>query len=189
MEIVKPNKVGIQKAVKMLKAGGVVVYPTDTAYALGGFFNSPSVTKKILRIKQRVDRKFTLIASSQKQAEKFFSLSPLSKKIATQYWPGPLSLVVSKRFAIRVPDYRVARMLARYAGKPLIATSANISGSKTLYDSKAIIRQFVNKKNKPDLLIDAGRLPKRKTSTVVRINAKKITVIRPGAVTVKLLTS
>lgn len=189
MRVVKPDAKGLRLALSVIKKNGVVVYPTDTAYALGGYFNSLAVTKRILAIKWRTNRKFTLIAGSQKQVESFFTLSPLSKKIVKKNWPGPLSLVVSGRFAVRVPDNRVARMLAQRAGRPLAASSANISGDATPYDSKKIIRQFTNKKDQPDLIIDAGRLKKRKTSTVIKIVAKKITVIRPGAISVKKLTS
>src|SRR3989339_130107 len=122
MVIVKPNSSGIKKAVAVIKKNGVIVYPTDTAYALGGFFDSSAVARKILTIKQRTDRKFTLIAGNQKQVENFFKLSSLSKKITKQYWPGPLSLIVSRRFAVRVPKNRIAKLLAQRAGKPLIAT-------------------------------------------------------------------
>ncbi len=142
MTIVKPNKIGVQQAVKVLKNGGVIVYPTDTAYALGGIFDSKKVTQKILKIKNRKDQKFTLIASSLKQVERFFKLNSAQKKLARKFWPGPLSIVVSNRFAVRVPKNKIARSLARQAGKPIVATSANLSGQPTLYDSKKIIKQF-----------------------------------------------
>jgi tRNA threonylcarbamoyl adenosine modification protein (Sua5/YciO/YrdC/YwlC family) len=192
MRIVKPNKIGVHQAVATLKQGGVIVYPTDTAYALGGIFNSTKVTKKILKIKKRKDKKFTLIASSLTQVEKFFKLNSLQKKIAQKYWPGPLSIVGSSRFAIRVPKNKIAQALARQVGKPLIATSANLTGNQTLYESKKIIKQFSarggsaaggkNKKNQPDLIIDAGRLRKRRTSTVVLVEKGKIKVLRKGPV-------
>src|SRR3989344_2663155 len=94
----------IAQAARVVRDGGVIVYPTDTAYALGGIFNSPSVIGRILQIKQRQDKKFTLLASSLQQVEKFFRLTAAQKKLAEKHWPGPLSLVVSGRFAVRVPD-------------------------------------------------------------------------------------
>ncbi len=131
MEIIKEKN--INKAIAFLKRGGVIVYPTDTAYGLGGFFNSRKVAAKILKIKKRKDEKFTLIAADLKQVNKYFKLNKLQLKLAKKYWPGPLSLVVSKKYAVRVPDNIIARKLARRAGRPLIATSANISGGRRLW--------------------------------------------------------
>lgn len=185
MKIVKPTKSGIKQAVAVLKRGGVIVYPTDTAYGLGGIFNSKKVTSKILKIKKRKDEKFTIIASSQSQVEKFFKLNSIQKKLGKIYWPGPLSIVVSDKFAIRVPKNKISATLARRVGKPLIATSANLTGERTLYDSKEIIKQFEAKKNKPDLIIDAGKNKKIKTSTIVQVKNKEIKVLRQGSVKFK----
>src|SRR3989344_2524856 len=182
MLVVKPNKIGVQQAVKVLRRGGVIVYPTDTAYALGGIFNLSEVTQEILKIKKRRDQKFTLVSSSLYQVQKFFKLNSLEKKLAKKYWPGPLSIVVTKRFAVRVPKNKIAQQLARSVGKPLIATSANITGQKTLYNSKEIIEQFENKKSRPTLILDSGRLPKIKTSTIVKVGKKKIDILRSGSI-------
>jgi len=180
MEII--SKKDINSAVAILKRGGVVVYPTDTAYALGGIFNSRKVTARILKIKQRKDDKFTLIAADIVQVKKFFKLNILQEKLAKKYWPGPFSLVISKRFAVRVPANAVARRLAKGAGRPLIATSANISGGQTLYNDQAVIKEFKNKKNQPELILAAGKLANKKTSTIVKVYQNKIIVFRAGTV-------
>src|SRR3989344_4494166 len=91
----------IDLAVTILKKAGVIVYPPDTAYALGGFFNSAKVIKKVLKIKGRRDDKFTLVASSISQVKRFFKLNALQKKLASRFWPGPLSIVVSSKYAVR----------------------------------------------------------------------------------------
>lgn len=176
------TKNDLKKASAIIRRKGVIVYPTDTAYALGGFFDSPKVIKKIMKIKGRKDDKFTLIASSLYQVEKYFKLNPVEKKLAKKYWPGPLSLALTQKFAVRVPNNKTALALARSAGRPLIATSANLSGHQTLYDPKAIINEFANKKFQPDLIIDAGKLKKIKTSTIVKAKGEKIDLIRPGAI-------
>lgn len=202
MIILKTNKKNIIIASKILCQGGTIVYPTDTAYALGGIFNNKNVIKKILAIKKRKDDKFTLISSSQNQVEKFFPLNTHARKLAKKYWPGPLSLVVSRKYAVRVPDNIIARKLAQLARKPLIATSANIHRKKTPYNIKDVLRFFLRggqcaKKRcrifftivknirqgqeLPDCILDAGTLPKRKTSTIVEVSGSRIKVIRPGA--------
>ncbi len=182
MEIVKANRTGIAKAVKILQRGGIVVYPTDTAYALGGIFNSRKVSNKILKIKERRDSKFTLVASDFEQVKKNFNLNREQIRLVKKYWPAALSMVVSKKFAVRVPGNKVARALAKGVGKPLIATSANLSGQKTLYSSREIIRQFKNKKNVPDLLLDAGALKKIEVSTIAVVKKNKVEILRQGSV-------
>lgn len=194
MFILKSCNKNILSAGRILRAGGVIVYSTDTAYALGGIFDNKKVIKKVLKIKQRKDDKFTLIASSSYQVEKHFKLNSVQKKLAKKFWPGPLSLVVSKKYAVRVPNNSIARKLARLAGKPLIATSANIHGKKTSYNIKNVLQivgaglvpaQKVKKDITPNLILDAGTLPKRKTSTIVEVKKNKIHVIREGAIKMK----
>lgn len=182
MVIVKPTKAGVKQAVAILKRGGVVIYPTDTAYGFGGIYNSKKVKQNILKIKKRKDEKFTVVSSNLTQVEKFFKLNSLQKKLAKKYWPGPLSIVVSPKFAVRVPKNKVAQSLAQQTGKPLIATSANLSGKQTLYNSKKIIQEFKGKKNQPDLIIDDGRLKKIKTSTIVKASKGEIEILRNGSI-------
>lgn len=182
MKIVKPTKIGIKQAVAILKRDGVVVYPTDTAYAIGGVFDSKKIQKRILKIKGRKDDKFTLVASSLCQVQKFFKLNALTKELAKKFWPGPLSLVVSSRFAVRVPGNKIAQALAKGAGRPLIATSANLSGQKALYSSQEIIKQFDNQKSQPDLVVEAGRLKKIRISTIVSADQGKVKIFRAGSI-------
>lgn len=188
MIILEGNKKNILSVGKKLRQGYVIVYPTDTAYALGGVFDNPRVIRRILKIKKRRDNKFTLIASSAYQAEKFFFLSRPMRRAAKKYWPGPLSLVVSKKYAVRVPKNALARKLARLAQKPLIATSANISGKKTPYSLQEILRQHSGRKNRelPDIILNAGKLKKLPPSAVVKIGKNgSIRVLRAGAFVIK----
>lgn len=175
----------IYRAEKILRAGGVIVYPTDTAYAVGGVFNRPAVIRRVIEIKgprRRGNKKFTLVASSLAQVERYFNLPRAARQIAQQHWPGPCSIVVSKSFAVRVPASPMARTLARRAGAPLVATSANRSGGRTPYSVRAALRQLRGR-IQPDFVVDVGRLPKRKTSTIVRVDEHgTLTVVRNGAV-------
>jgi len=175
----------IAEAGAVLKNGGVVVYPTDTAYALGGRWDLPTVRERILTIKQRQDDKFTLICVNRAQVEKFFPLDRTTQQLARRYWPGPLSIVVSNTAAVRVPDNEIARQLAALAGAPLIATSANISGQATLYNAATVALKFSHVIEQPDIILDAGRLPVVPPSTIIRVNSGQITVIRSGPVTVE----
>ncbi len=168
---------------KILKSGGVIVYPTDTAYAIGGVFDNAKVIKKILQIKKRKDVKFTLIASDIRQVEKFFQLNTFEKKLAKKYWPGPLSLVVSNKYAVRVPKNALARELARIAQCPIIATSANISGKDSPFSIREFQKQHKNNQYAPECIIDSGKLIRKKPSTIVKVNAiGTIKIIRKGAI-------
>ncbi len=178
------GKNDIKKAAAIIRCKGVIVYPTDTAYALGGFFDSPAVIKKIMKIKGRKDNKFTLVASSLNQVQKYFRLNAMEKRLAKKYWPGPLSLAINAKFAVRVPNNKLALDLAKKAGRPLIATSANLTGNKTIYSSGEVIKEFKNKKYQPDLIIDVGRLKKIKTSTIVKAKNGKMDLVRAGAIKV-----
>jgi len=185
MKIVSIKNTGeanaLKQAVAVLRSGGVVVYPTDTAYALGGIYSNTRVRKKIMEIKGRKDEKFTLIASSASQAEKFFPFTAKQKKIARALWPSPLSLVVTSQFAVRVPNQAFARKLARAAGAPLVATSANVSGGHNPYSALRTAKAFSGKDAEPDMIIDAGILLKVQPSAVVRVlHSGEIEIIRKG---------
>ena len=172
----------ILTAGRWLRRGGIGIYPTDTAYGIGGRFRSQSVRVRISEFKKRDDQKFTLIASSLGQVEKFFKLSATAKKLARKHWPGPLSIVVSPRFAVRVPAAATARRLAHLAGQPLIATSVNLSGQPPAYTSSEVERVLKKSRRTPDFFLDVGQLRRQEVSTVVRVTGKKVEVIRPGAV-------
>lgn len=179
-----PSRAVLRSVADVLRRGGIIVYPTDTAYAIGGCFNRAVVRRRVLAIKGRRDRKFTLVAASLAQVLRHFRLHPTARHVARRYWPGPLSIVVSPRFAVRVPNSAVARTLARLAGAPLIATSANRSGGQTPYTVAAVRRQLTLGRQ-PAMMVDAGRLPQRKPSTIVRVDGRgQVRVIRAGGVKV-----
>lgn len=183
MLVVQINKNTLKEAAAILKNSGVIVYPTDTAYALGGVFDSPKAIKKIFQIKKRKDKKFTLIASGIPQVKKFFTLRPEEERIVRRFWPGAVSLVVSGRYAVRVPKSRVARDLARLARRPIIATSANMSGRATSYSVAEVMRQFGKNNNVADLVLDGGKLKKIPPSTIVRVEKDGILqIVRDGPV-------
>lgn len=184
MEILPPTPKGLAAAARLLRAGGVVIYPTDTAYAVGGVYSSTAVVRRTLQIKGRTDRKFTVVAASVQQVLKHFRLSPLAQRLARRYWPGPLSIVVSPRYAVRVPAASIPQTLARLARSPLIATSANRSGAGECYHHRDVIRAFAGLPHQPDALIAAGRLPRRRPSTIVRTVRDQIVILRQGPVRV-----
>lgn len=165
-----------------IKGGGIAIYPTDTAYAIGCAFDDTKSIKAIMKIKGRTDNRFTIIASSLAQVEKQFKLNACQRRLARKYWPGPLSIVVSKKYAVRVPRNSIARSLARRVGKPLIATSVNISGQTPCYDLAELDPMF----QRDDVVIhNVGPLQKRQPSTVVECQGGRIVIHRIGSITPK----
>lgn len=213
----KPEKDIISKAVKILRQGGVVVFPTETAYGLAADFLNSQAIRKIFQIKHRPeDKKLTLIASDLKMAEQYFYLNKREKKLAKKYWPGPLTLIlkikifpsfikggrgriyqgqkspsipllqrgklITEEAGVRISSNKIARKLCQKLGRPITATSANLSGQPACYSAKDIIGQLTKQKHQPDLILDAGKLPRRRVSTIAKIEKNKIKIIREGGI-------
>lgn len=185
----------LKEIAKQLKAGAVLVYPTDTAYGLGCDATNAQAVAKIFKIKGRASAKgLPMIVADAKMAKKFFLLTTNHLSLTTKFWPGPLSIILKAKgmivkaaleagtAAVRVPDSAIARQLARFLGRPLTATSANLTGAPTCYSAKAYLKQ-ADADRLPDLVIDAGALPRRKPSTIVRVGKSgTIEVLRKGPV-------
>lgn len=203
MRIYESDKNGVQEAIRVLKSGGVIVYPTETSYGLGCDATQKKAVAKIFKIKQRsLKKSVTIIVSSFRMAQDYVEFDKISWQLAKKYWPGPLTLVLPRNrkkrkkiytdltgknfdFGIRISPQPVSLKLVRSLGRPLISTSANVSGDQPAYQLSEILKQFRNKKSQPDLIIDAGQLPKRKTSTVIQVKDGKIKVLRPGPIIIR----
>lgn len=179
---------------EVIDRGGTVVFPTETSYALGGDFFSTKAYKKILSIKSRPkDKFFPVIVGTEHQARLLVKFSPLADRLVEQFWPGPLTLVLPLQFAavnsfftsdylaLRVSSHPLASDLARIIARPLIATSANMSDQPAAYRVVDIINQLSGRTALPDLVIDAGTLPREPASTMVKIVGPKLEIIRTGS--------
>ncbi len=181
----------VKTAVKVLKDGGVVVYPTETAYGLGADFLNPQAVKKIYQIKGRsFNKPLPVLVSSLAMAKTMVKFDKLSLKLAKKYWPGPLTLILNSKFQIknyktlglRISASKLATFLVKKSGRPITATSANLSGRGELYTAKEIAAQFKNKKFQPSLIIDSGRLPRQRTSTIVKMINGRMEILRRGKI-------
>ena len=178
------SKRALKEAADVLRSGGVVVFPTETSYGLAVDPSNPKAVRRVYAIKERSKRKpLPFIASSQRSIEKMFTLRGKARALALRYWPGPLTLVLSfkkgrKTGAVRVPSSVWARAIAHAAGGLVTSTSANISGESAVYNSRGIARSFAGRDHIPDLFLNAGVLPKRRASTIVRVKNDTIEVLR-----------
>jgi len=176
-------------AVNILKKGGLIIYPTETCYGIGADATNLRAVRKLIRLKGRESGKFVpIIISDTKMAEKYLVLNDDIRKLMKKFMPGPLTLVAKKEKmktrrllgGFRIPFNRFAINLVKRFGKPVTATSANITGNKPIYRISKIKKVFLGK---VDLIIDAGNLPKRQPSTVFDVNSRK--VLRKGKISRK----
>ena len=178
----------------VLEEGGIIAYPTDTFYGLGADCFSAQARQRIYQIKKREPNKpFPILISDIRMVKDLAEEIPAAFSVLTaQFWPGPLTLVMkaaarlpaelvgpNRTIGIRLPDVTWLRDLIRQVGLPIIATSANIAGAGEIETAEEVIRQF---KNKVDLIVDGGRTPGGRPSTVVDLTGERPAILREGAV-------
>jgi len=195
-------KVGkkVAEALQIIREGGVVAFPTDTAYALGVDPKNEAAVKKLYKIKGRkFDKPIGLVAASLQQIKNLVQLNKKEKELIEEYWPGPLTILFKIKgnnkhlkslgqkgtIGIRVPNNKYARELTQKFNYPVTATSANYSGRKPCYTTYGIVNQFMNKIYTPDYILDGGNLSMKKVSTFVKIKSGEVEIIRKGAIKIK----
>lgn len=189
----------IEEAVELLRAGGVLVYPTETSYGLGCDGTNSEAVRRIARIKgRRAGKGMTVILPSLEEADRYVHLMPFAKVLGQRYWPGALNLVApaaensplsplcatNGTHSIRLSSHPLAAALAKGLGRPLVSTSANLAGKPDLYTVKEIFDTFFGQIEMPDALLDGGDLPRTPPSTVVKVDRDGIRVLRQGMVVV-----
>jgi L-threonylcarbamoyladenylate synthase len=183
----------IAQAVAVLKAGGVVAYATDTLYGLAVDPRSPAAVDRLFEVKARqAGHAVPMIAASLAQAERAAQLDPTSVRLAEQFWPGPLTLILRARpglcagiaaadgtVALRVPDSAAARALAAGLDFCITSTSANLSGQPASASPDEVARAIGER---IDLLFDTGRSPGGSPSTIVDGRGGVPRLVRDGAI-------
>lgn len=189
-----PAPTALHEAVEALSHGGIVAFPTDTLYGLAVDPRDDRAVDRLFAVKGRAfDQRVPLVASDEAQAAaQAGALTPLARRLAAEFWPGPLTLIVTAnaalcarvhastgRIAVRVPGHATARALARMAGHPITATSANISGDAAPTGAAPIIATLGDR---IDMLLDAGPTVGGLPSTIVDATGSAPVLIRPGVV-------
>jgi len=186
MLILGPNKSGIEKAKKILKNGGVIIYPTDTIYGLGADIFNESAVKKVFEIKRRSYKKpVSVLVSNIKQIEKLAYLNKRQKNFIHALFPGPFTVILKSKkivpkiltagtgkIGLRIPDSKICQKLSR--NLPITTTSVNISGKGPLTNIQKIIKEFYNK---VDAII-IGKNLSNKSSTVIDLTIWPIKILR-----------
>ena len=189
----------IPRALEILRAGGLVAFPTDTVYGLGALAFDQAAIESIYRAKGRPLEKAIpiLIADAADLDQVADAIPARARRIAARFWPGPLTLVLAKRadlpaavsatstVGVRVPDHAVARALLRAAG-PMAVTSANLSGQANPRTMGEVIRQL---DGRIPLVLDGGETPGGVPSTLADVTGAEPVILRAGPVTLEQIMS
>jgi tRNA threonylcarbamoyl adenosine modification protein (Sua5/YciO/YrdC/YwlC family) len=185
---------GIDDAVEALRAGLLVVYPTDTFYAVGADAFSRAALKRLFAAKARNPAKpVALIAADTEMAFSLFAeTSWIARRLADVFWPGPLTIAAPARdeiarelvgpdggVGVRVPAHQVARELSERLEGPITATSANLAGgepARTLAEARRALRRKVK------VYLEGGTLEAPAPSTVVTVRGDDWRILRDGAI-------
>jgi len=189
----------LETAISVLKNGGVVVYPTETAYAIGCDARDSHAIEKVMAIKGRdLWKTYAVIAGDLAMVEREVELSEQLRDLAKTYWPGPLTIVAHIRsssllsplvlqdntLAVRVSSDEMARTLSKALNAPIVSTSANLSGMPACYTLTEVRTQLGTQLPQPDFFLDGGPRTPRPVSTIVKEEDGNIVVLRQGEIEV-----
>jgi L-threonylcarbamoyladenylate synthase len=186
------------EAVKILKAGGIIAYPTESFYALGAMAMNEKAVKKIFDLKDRpygkplpliVDDMHTLLIVANEIPDQ-------AVELIKKFWPGPLTMIFearkevpllitgeSRNVAVRVPGKSVAFQIAKAIKMPVTATSANLSSLPPAINTDAVLSYFGDK---IDLILNGGQAPGGKPSTILDVTVTPPVILREGSIELDL---
>ena len=204
LDATKIDSAKIKKAARLIDAGRLVAFPTETVYGIACRVKTDSLTKLNNLKGRRADKYYTLHIGKPDDVKKYLpKIGVRAQKLIRNAWPGPLTIVfeltpqdIEKQrsrldkevfeslyqdnsIGIRCPDNSIASMLLQSTKNPVVAPSANITGQPPATDAEQVLAQF---SGQIEMLLDAGPCKYKKSSTVARIGRKGLEILRPGVV-------
>ena len=194
------SKKDIEEAAQILKAGGLVAFPTETVYGLGGNGLDKEAARKIYAAKGRPsDNPLILHVSKMEEVYPLVESVPeKAKRLMESFWPGPLTLILKKSkivplestggldtVAIRCPDNALTLELIERAGLPVAGPSANLSGSPSPTEASHVYHDLAGR---IEGILDDGAVGIGVGSTILDMSTDRPTLLRPGAITLEDLT-
>ena len=199
METIVKGMEGVQQAAEIIRRGGLVAFPTETVYGLGGNALDPEASRKIYAAKGRPsDNPLIVHVSCIDEVPPLVSEFPDSaRKLMEAFWPGPLTIVMPKAaivpyettggletVAIRCPENRVTLAFIKAAGVPIAGPSANTSGKPSPTEAAHVYHDL---QGKIEMILDDGPVGIGVESTIIDLTGDVPTLLRPGAITKEML--
>lgn len=195
LDISKNYDLVLSQAAKNISAGNLIIFPSDTVYILAVDPTNQKAVDLLFSFKNRWTGKAISIAVSDiNMAKRYVKLNKNTKKLYQSLLPGPFTIISpgfhrvatgieaeNGSLGIRIPQSKYILDLVKLLGKPITATSANLSGRTPNYSLDSFLRPLSQKKkNLISLLVDAGKLPRNKPSTVIDTLGSEIKILRRG---------
>jgi len=181
-----PELEKIARCAKVIRQGGLVIFPTETVYGIAADFNNPKAIERLREVKQRSEDQPFSVHVSQKGLISNYSgtTDPKVYKLIDRYWPGPLTVIVPAKeegqtIGVRMPDNRIAISLLELSQCTVAAPSANLKGQPPPSTCAEALRDL---DGLVDIAIDGGKAAYGKASSVVDFTQEKPTVLREGAI-------
>lgn len=184
----------VEQATTILKQGGIVAFPTDTVYGVGAAINIELAVARVYQIKGRPHSRALpiLLADKSQIADVAKAVPPLAWRLADKFWPGALTIVLfksasvpdivtggGKTIAVRIANHPIPIAIIRGLGVPIVGTSANLSGSPSVLTAEEVRIQLGDL---VDMIIDSGRCPGGRESTIVDLTREPPLILREGAI-------
>jgi L-threonylcarbamoyladenylate synthase len=195
---------GVQLAAEILNSDGVVLYPTDTTYALAVNALNAEAVDRVFQLKGRdYSKPIHVVVKDMEQASQYMVIEEITRQLVAQFLPGALTLVLPQKansaippllvagantLGIRIPNHPACTGLTRRLGFPITTTSANRSGMPNTYTVESVEGQLGADFQNIDLVLDAGQLEIGSVSTVIAVEGKSITLIREGTIPFATIT-
>ena len=191
----------IEHAVEVLRAGGLVAFPTETVYGLGADASNPEAVTKIFAVKGRPASHPVIVhlANAEQISGWASEVPPIAQQLAAKFWPGPLTLIVKRALkvhdvitggqdtvALRVPSHPVARRLLARFGGGIAAPSANRHGRVSATTAEHVWREFGDA---IECVLDGGEAEVGIESTIVDLSGSAPALLRPGWITASQIAS
>ena len=187
-----------EKAASILNNGGVIVYPTETLYGIGALASRNDAVERIFEIKGRPQGKpIPLLVKDMEMLSQIAENSRIASKLSERFWPGRLTLILkqvstlpemitcgSGKIALRISAHPFLKALFDLIEEPLTSTSANISGDQNLLGTEELLETF---NGKVDLIVDSGKIPESRGSTIVDLTLDTPQILREGDINSAIL--
>lgn len=189
----------IQTAINVLKKGGIVIFPTDTAFAIGCRIDDGKAVDRLFTIRKRPKTQAVpVLIDTVKMAQEYLEQIPkdVIDKLIEPYWPGALTIVLPCKgdkvpelvrgggttLGVRIPNHPVARAIIREAGVPILGPSANLHGQKTPFSVEDLDKELVKQVG----YVVEGECTVKQQSTVIDCSIHPWQIIRQGAIRLEL---